>query len=110
MTQAGKANKAPSNLSSRPPCPGIILPESLTPKLRLNCDSAKSPTVLVILIIKAKIKESCNEIFTKEKYWRAQPTARVKAKPPMYPAHDFLGETEGNSFAFHTLPKVIPKR
>ena len=33
-----------SNLSSIPPCPGIIFPESLIPAWRLNIDSTKSPS------------------------------------------------------------------
>ena len=41
----GAENNTPSNLSSIPPCPGRILPESFTPVLLFICDSVKSPNV-----------------------------------------------------------------
>ena len=38
-----KNKRIPSNLSSNPPCPGIILLQSLTPHTLFNLDSIKSP-------------------------------------------------------------------
>ena len=40
-----------------PPCPGIIFPLSLTPAIRLNLDSIKSPIVPMIPTIKAMIHQ-----------------------------------------------------
>ncbi len=41
----GKAIRKESMRSSRPPWPGIQLPESLNPYLRLSFDSIRSPIV-----------------------------------------------------------------
>ena len=43
MYTIGKINRVLSSLSSNPPCPGKILPKSLTPYLRLIRDADKSP-------------------------------------------------------------------
>ena len=40
-TVTGNASSAPSNRSSSPPCPGMMRPASLTPKLRFNWDSRR---------------------------------------------------------------------
>lgn len=45
MTAAGMAMSELSNLSSIPPCPGRMLPESFIPSLRLRRDSVRSPHV-----------------------------------------------------------------
>src|SRR5690606_22166544 len=41
---AGAVSRNPSSRSSRPPCPGISDPLSLTPARRLSDDSARSPS------------------------------------------------------------------
>lgn len=56
-TVTGKASSAPSKRSSSPPCPGMMRPASLTPKLRFNWDSAKSPTVELMLISTARARQ-----------------------------------------------------
>lgn len=54
MPIATEANNMLSKRSKIPPCPGKIVPESFTPKLRFNNDSLKSPKVAKITIISEK--------------------------------------------------------
>ena len=56
----GAAKIILSSLSSNPPCPGIIIPLSLTLACRLNFDSIKSPKVPKTLIIILKISQFVN--------------------------------------------------
>ena len=51
----GATNITLSNRSKTPPWPGITFPLSLTPAIRLNLDSIKSPTVPIIPTIAAII-------------------------------------------------------
>ena len=43
MYKKGITKKYPSNLSIKPPCPGINFPLSFTPIFLLNADSKRSP-------------------------------------------------------------------
>ena len=54
MLTSGNTNIKLSKRSNIPPCPGNNLPESFTPKWRLNPDSTKSPNcpnALKIIVI-----------------------------------------------------------
>ena len=48
----GITKKYPSNLSNKPPCPGINLPLSFTPIFLLKIDSKRSPEKAIIPIKK----------------------------------------------------------
>ena len=50
----GAARNSPSNLSRKPPWPGIVAAESFMLRLRLNNDSTRSPNVDDMIIIKDK--------------------------------------------------------
>ena len=54
MTLAGMANRLLSIRSSMPPCPGMILPKSLTPMHRLIREANKSPVTPVSAMTNAK--------------------------------------------------------
>ena len=91
------APSTPSTRSSTPPWPGMIVPESFTPKRRFTADSKRSPACAAI------------ESGTRQKsagHERAGPgqTASQPArddrggKPASAPDHVFFGDTRGQSF------------
>ena len=96
--------KTPSNRSRKPPCPGKIFPESLTPTLRLNMDSTKSPKVPIVVTIKAIISQS-NILKSINIFEIIIDTIKAKNIPPNNPSHDFFGEILLNNLCF---PKGIP--
>ena len=57
MYKKGITKKYPSNLSIKPPCPGINLPLSFTPTFLLKTDSKRSPEKAMTPIKKPKIRE-----------------------------------------------------
>ena len=52
MYEKGITKKYPSNLSIKPPCPGINFPLSFTPRFLLKADSKRSPKKAIIPIKK----------------------------------------------------------
>ena len=103
---AGIANIVLSKRSRIPPCPGIIFPESLTPRVRFMSDSIRSPHVPNATTTAAKPIHSIMDSFSKK--WaktKEEPTAKIA--PPIYPSNDFLGDIRSNN---RCLPKAIPMR
>ena len=102
----GATNITLSKRSNIPPCPGMIFPLSLTPAIRLNFDSIKSPIVPIIptiaaIIVQIKIDLSlnCSEGFIRYieiKY----PANIVKNNPPKKPSIVFFGDIISNNLCF----------
>ncbi len=107
-----EAKLMPSILSIIPPCPGIILPISFTPTLRLTKLSIKSPSSVITLpttpaIIKntnGEKKCTVSAMPRKTKYTIIPPTA-PPTTPPIAPAIVLLGLSFGQSF--FALPFLI---
>lgn len=95
-----------SKRSSIPPCPGMMLPESFTPKLRLNNDSSKSPYIAAgTMKNTATVQNNCRSESNNALIENAIKT--VKIIPPIVPSQVFLGEIRLNNFVF---PKNFPER
>ena len=101
----GAENNTPSNLSSIPPCPGRILPESFTPVLLFICDSVKSPNVPNTTIKNEQVIQCKIELSVKNA--NKNPVANATTAPPIAPSHVLFGETRSNNFV---LPKVEPAK
>ena len=101
----GATDIMPSSLSSTPPCPGIILPESLTPKILLNLDSNKSLNCSIIdknadNKIKNKVPPAnINEL--------RKPIIILAKIPPIKPDQVLCGLMVGAIFA---PPNVLPAK
>ena len=88
-----------SNLSRNPPWPGMIFPESFTPKLLFSIDSIKSPTDAKIDTKIAKINQFTklnSVIYTLNN----QAIKNVIVTPHIEPSHVLLGDILGNSGVF----------
>ena len=110
MTAIGNAVRAPSNLSSIPPWPGIMLPESVTPKFLLSWDSTRSPqTPKIQIIIPSPTAE---QVLTGNISAICNKTAASVAHiiPPQNPIHDFFGDTDGNNLLPNLWPNVEPRQ
>ncbi len=95
----GADNNKPSNLSSIPPCPGKMVPESLIFMLRLKSDSTRSPSEPIITIIKVIMIQLETE--SSVKYFPNRiATARLNKPPPIEPSQDFFGDTLSNNSEF----------
>ena len=94
-----------SNLSKKPPCPGINTEESFTAESRLSKDSTKSPICPAIPIITpvtialGRLKKSRTINFAKIK------VSTEKVNPKIAPSQLLLGLTRGNNLC---LPKTVP--
>ena len=86
-----------SKRSSAPPCPGRNLPLSLTPSVRFNWLSTKSPHVPNTTTTVAIPNHLDRDIMGK-KCANASEEASVIIAPPMLPIYDLCGLMEGNSF------------
>ena len=89
MTVAGEARNTLSRRASNPPCPGNMLPESLTFSVRFSSDSQRSPhvekidtTALNPIHCPILRKEHCVD--------HTHPKSKEKASPPKNPSHDKL--------------------
>lgn len=103
---AGIANIVLSKRSRIPPCPGIIFPESLTPKVRFISDSNKSPHVPNTIVTTANpIHAQTGKLVKKWANINDEPIET--AAPPTNPSHDFLGDIRSNK---RCLPNAIPER
>ena len=85
------ANSIESNLSRKPPWPGIRLPLSFTLAIRFNLDSSRSPNVPAIVAIKeinmaSWIKRIPVKVLIKEII------ITLKMIPPRVPSQVFFGE------------------
>ena len=94
-----------------PPCPGIMLPESLMLRLRFISDSRRSPQVEKIVTVVPKSSQVPTDQPVPQKWVppiaKSHPAIRLKASPPKKPSHDFFGEMRSNSLFF---PIVHPTR
>ena len=95
-----------SKRSKIPPCPGIILPESFTPKLRLNNDSSKSPKIAAGTINSADTNQN-NWCEGSNSMLIPHAINPVKIAPPIVPSQVFLGEIRSNNLRF---PKNLPDK
>ena len=95
MATAGAAKRRESNRSKKPPCPGIILPLSLTPAILLSLLSNKSPKVpktaqsAEIMIQFFTVNELGNNEVCENK---SEITATQSIAPPIVPSQVFLGD------------------
>ena len=108
ISVAGITNSKLSILSKIPPCPGKILPLSLTFKERLINDSHKSPNVENTDTIIAKLIHAVNSGPSKKELHHilkhiAEITESIR--PPQNPSHDFLGEIRSYNLC---LPNKVP--
>ena len=101
----GAENNTPSNLSSIPPCPGRIFPESFTPVLLFIWDSVKSPNVPNTTINNEQIIQCKIELSVKKA--NKNPVDNATKAPPIAPSHVLLGEIRSNNFV---LPKAEPAK
>ena len=105
------ANRALSKRSMRPPCPGMRLPESLTPVERFQRDSNKSPNTPVTCIRADTIRQCQMGKVKSPVQFRMAPASMAMSMPPMKPAQDFLGEMVGHILAGQSFwPKSMPKQ
>ena len=102
----GAASNTESNLSNIPPCPGNIFPESLTPMLRFNNDSVKSPKVEAIIVTSPKIIHPGKSKFLK-KCDRINTRINANIAPPAKPSQVFFGDILSNILC---LPMRLPVR
>jgi len=105
MYAAGTAIRKLSKRSNIPPCPGRILPESLTSRVRLNKDSTRSPQVPKMNTVTAKPNQ-LSKLISRMKKKKTQAAITTKIKPLIQPSHDFLGEIRKKSLCF---PNAVPK-
>ena len=102
----GATNITLSNRSKTPPWPGIIFPLSLTPAIRLNFDSIKSPIVpitptIAAIIIQINIDLSLNWADGLIKYIEIKYPANIaKINPPKKPSIVFFGDIFSNNLFF----------
>ena len=92
---AGAAKSMLSRRSSRPPCPGMIFPESFTPKLRFNIDSKRSPSCPRHPSSRAVAMQSIADNSVKNVALATKVPTRLPASPPREPSILFLGLTTG---------------
>ena len=92
---AGAAKRKESKRSKKPPCPGMMLPLSLTPAILFNLLSNKSPNVPNIAQSEEMIIQFCsinvlgnNEVLENKSVIAT--TQRIA--PPIVPSHVFLGD------------------
>src|SRR5688500_3810132 len=85
----GIANIKESSLSRKPPWPGMMLPLSFTPAMRLSLDSRRSPNVPA----SAEIKEIPKRYFQyKSGCKKRVMTTTERIIPPVVPSHVFFGD------------------
>lgn len=101
----GIRKKKPSNRSSNPPWPGMMLPESFTPVYRFKEDSNRSPSVPKIpaaapYIIQTVMASSTILEIT-------APITMAKASPPKNPSQVLFGDTFGANLF---LPNLDPAK
>ena len=88
-----------SNLSSIPPCPGSMFPESFTPNVRFSSDSTKSPHVPNTTTT-TDSPSQLHRLISGTYHANACEAISVTTSPPKKPSHDFFGEMRSNSLLF----------
>ena len=113
MTTAGMAMREESKRSSIPPCPGIMLPESLMPSRRFRSDSTRSPHVPKMTTTSAKPPQTSRDWTPCSPAQKGMNVAIIcdaamaTSAPPILPSHDFFGDTRGKR---RCLPSRLPKQ
>ena len=90
-----------------PPCPGSILPLSLTPICLLNIDSTKSPNVPIMQIIAPKIIQSKNSNGEFVSLYNIMEAICTAITPPKKPSQLYFGDILSKSLL---LPNLTPTK
>ena len=96
-----------SQRSSRPPWPGMMVPESLKPELRLMRLSAKSPSTPISPLMSPNAIACGMDIVTPGMRVIKHQNAADPTSPAMNPSQLFFGEVRGASLC---LPNLLPTR
>jgi len=102
VTINGAESNKPSKRSKKPPCPGIVLPESLMAMLLLKRDSTKSPNVPATTI-SAPIQYQAHSSNERKYIPRKKATMAAKKAPPTAPSHDFFGRNTFKKLSFSEI-------
>src|SRR5699024_2238304 len=105
----GVADNKESMRSKTPPCPGKIVPESLTPARRFSMDSNKSPNTDAKIVTKDSRTNKTSSIPVSCSLNKLMPmtTTSPVASPPISPSTLLFGETLGDIFR---LPNLRPTK
>ncbi len=107
MAEITATRNSESQRSSRPPCPGMMVPESLKPELRLMRLSARSPSTPMRPLARPNRMACGMDMVTPgTSVIRHQNTAEP-ASPAKKPSQLFFGDVRGASLC---LPNLLPTR